>query len=435
MEAEKGAEPMQTPQKPSEPQIINIQPEQKDYVYSPYINLNFPARISSQLFTYGQFRWKMAVRPFRLLMMVTQTLAMEKKPMPSLFPEYIYPLNKVFEYMGITNNGKRYELLANDVKELMSTVIEHKETSKRGKFKWVGKTLISLCEVDSDTSSLRIKINEDSRNYLVGMNRWSEIQPRFYLKLSTEYQNWFYAYFKKEMYLAKNTTKPIKLIVDIDLLKEMLYLSDSKSYNQAKNANEKFFNKVLGIEKPKEWKYNSENESENTPWNYYQERGKTTGTLYTISTSTDINACAYPIKDGKSYTKICFIINYKKAFLSRNCEKEYEYYMKKHEIKDMGKPAKRGRKQNKETGPQSMQDLFNSMHVISDMENPLYDENLPHSTHIEIPHESINAMLYAHNQQNPHNQKTKEQFIKELGYTINENGKIIKDMTKSLWDK
>ena len=44
-------------------------------------------------------------------------------------------------------------------------------------------------------------------------------------------------------------------------------------------------------------------------------------------------------------------------------------------------------------------------------------------------------MLDAHNQQNTNNQKTKEQFIKELGYTINENGKIIKDMTKTLWDK
>ena len=81
----------------------------------------------------------------------------------------------------------------------------------------------------------------------------------------------------------------------------MLYLSESKSYNQLKNANEKFFNKVLGIEKPKEWKYNSEDESANVPWNFYQERGKTTGTLYTISVSTDINACAYPIKEGKTY--------------------------------------------------------------------------------------------------------------------------------------
>ena len=105
--------------KPLEPDMISVPSasEKKDFVYSPLINLNFPARISSQLFTYGQFRWKMDVRPFRLLMMVTQTLAMEKKPMPSLFPEYVFPLKKVFEYMGITNNGKRYDLLANDIKE------------------------------------------------------------------------------------------------------------------------------------------------------------------------------------------------------------------------------------------------------------------------------------------------------------------------------
>ena len=418
--------------KPLEPDMISVPSasEKKDFVYSPLINLNFPARISSQLFTYGQFRWKMDVRPFRLLMMVTQTLAMEKKPMPSLFPEYVFPLKKVFEYMGITNNGKRYDLLANDIKELMSTVIEHKETTKKGKFKWVGKTLISLCEIDSDTSSLRIKINEDSRNYLVGMNRWSEIQPRFYLKLSTEYQNWFYAYFKKEMYLAKNTTKPIKLIVDIDLLKEMLYLSESKSYNQVKNANEKFFNKVLGIEKPKEWKYNSEDESANVPWNFYQERGKTTGTLYTISVSTDINACAYPIKEGKTYTKVCFIINYKKEYLSKNIEKEYEEYLKKHEINDMGKPTKRAKRNSKSSNPQSMQDLFNTMHVISNVENPLYDENLPQTSYIEIPHESVDAFLQQHNEQNPGNQKTKEQFIKELGYTIDNEGRIIKDKMK-----
>ena len=142
-------------------------------IYSPHINLDFPARISSQLFIYGQYRWKMNVRPFRLLMMVTQTLAMEKQQTPNLFPEYVFPVNKVFEYMGISNNNKRYDLLASDIKELMSTVIEKKEKSKKGKFKWVGKTRISVCKIDSEDSSLRIKINDESRDYLVGMKRWS----------------------------------------------------------------------------------------------------------------------------------------------------------------------------------------------------------------------------------------------------------------------
>ena len=194
-------------------------------IYSPHINLDFPARISSQLFNYGQYRWKMNVRPFRLLMMVTQTLAMEKQQTPLLFPEYVFPLSKVFEYMGIANNNKRYDLLAADTKELMSTVIEKKEKSKKGKFKWIGKTLISMCKIDSEDSSLRIKINEESRDYLVGMKRWSEIQPRIYLKLTTAYQNWFYAYFKKELYLIENSNSKVKITVEISTLKEMLYLN------------------------------------------------------------------------------------------------------------------------------------------------------------------------------------------------------------------
>ena len=66
----------------------------------------------------------------------------------------------------------------------MSTVIEKKEKTKKGKFKWIGKTLISMCKIDSEDFSLRIKINEESRDYLVGMKRWSEIQPRIYLKLN-----------------------------------------------------------------------------------------------------------------------------------------------------------------------------------------------------------------------------------------------------------
>jgi hypothetical protein len=64
-----------------QPQNFNLSEEEMNLksIYSPQINLDFPARISSELFNYGQYRWKMNVRPFRLLMMVTQTLAMEKQ--------------------------------------------------------------------------------------------------------------------------------------------------------------------------------------------------------------------------------------------------------------------------------------------------------------------------------------------------------------------
>lgn len=397
-------------------------------IYSPHINLDFPARISSQLFIYGQYRWKMNVRPFRLLMMVTQTLAMEKQQTPNLFPEYVFPVNKVFEYMGISNNNKRYDLLASDIKELMSTVIEKKEKSKKGKFKWVGKTLISVCKIDSEDSSLRIKINEESRDYLVGMKRWSEIQPRIYLKLTTVYQNWFYAFFKKEQYLIQNSNKKIKITVQINTLKEMLYLDEVKTYNENKNANEKFFNKVLGIKKPKSWKYNSDFELDNEPWDYYEEDNKPTGTLYTITTSTDLNVTAFPVKEGKAYTKVCFVVSNKKSFVTKDKVRKPETTNKKI-INNITSTTKRRRSAS---SPQTMKNLFNDTMFLDSCQNPINDESIPQVTHISIPRDSIQMLLDSHNSMYPNNVKTLKEFGEGLGYEMDENGDFIKQMNKPL---
>ena len=399
-------------------------------VESPTINLDFPARISAQLFTYGKIRWKMNVRPFRLLMMVTQTLAMEKDPLPTLFPEYVFPLKKVFEYLGVSNNNKKYELLIDDMKEIMGTVVEIKETSKRGKIRWLGKTLISYCDINEETSTLHIQINEKSREYLVGMNRWSEMIPSIYLKLFTTNQNWFYAFFIKEMYLAENTTRPILIIATIDALKEQLFLTDTYSYNEGKNANEKFFSRVLGIEKPKGWKYDAKNETGNTPWNYVTHKGAPSGTLYTITKETDINVCAYPIKEGKSYTKICFIINKKKSFLTKNDKKRQEYRERQVD-KDMSAPRRR-KKADSSDPKQIMKDLFNEPPVLNSIENPSRDENLPAATHMIINMEIVEALYEQYKKNNDANHMTIDEFIENLGYTKNENGEIIKDMNKPL---
>lgn len=414
-----------------QPQNFNLSEEEMNLksIYSPQINLDFPARISSELFNYGQYRWKMNVRPFRLLMMVTQTLAMEKQQSSLLFPEYVFPINKVFEYMGIANNNKRYDLLATDIKELMSTVIEKKEKSKKGKFKWIGKTLISMCRIDSEDSSLRIKINEESRDYLVGMKRWAELEPRIYLKLNTSYQNWFYAYFKKELFIVLGTSKTLKMTVKIDILKEILFLDDVKTYDPEhnKNANEKFFNKVIGIKKPKTWKYNSAAELDNEPWDYYTEDNKPTGTLYNITASTDINVTAFPIKEGKAYAKICFIVGHKKAFLTKEKTFKTEQSSKKSTASNVSKTTRRKRSAS---SPEMMKDLFNETYFL-DTYN-VSKEEIPQSTHISIPRETIAALTENHNLQNPNNQKTIEDFGRELGYEIDDSGNFVKDMNKPL---
>lgn len=87
------------------------------------------ARISTDIFVYGQTRWRMGVRPFRLLMMVCQTLSSEQGQIP-LFPEYVFPLDKVFKYLGLENTNQRFDLLAEDLKEFLSSCVEKRHTPK-----------------------------------------------------------------------------------------------------------------------------------------------------------------------------------------------------------------------------------------------------------------------------------------------------------------
>lgn len=396
-------------------------------VSSPDIDLNFPARISSQLFCYGKYRWNMAVRPFRLLMMVTQTLAKEKHPLPTLFPEYTFPLNKVFEYMGISNCGNRYDLIIDDMKELMSTVIDEKETTKKGKVRWTGKTLITNCYIDGETNQLCVQINENSREYLVGMQRWAELQPKIYLKLSTKLQNWFYAYFKKEVFIAKNTTKPIRIYAKINVLKEMLYLDEMKTYDptQNKNANEKFFSRVLGITKPKGWKFNSEETLLNTPWDYViGTDNNPTGTLYNITKNTDINAYAYPIKEGKAYTQICFIINRKKAYIDNNLIKgrNNQGSSQTSPVQILKPKANRGQ-------TFTMKDMFSDevVPVLDNINNPLFDDKLPSASHITVPQTLFNQ-FYEEYQQQRKQQISREEFARLHGWEIQESGEIVKNL-------
>ena len=94
------------------------------------LSMEKAARISTDIFVYGQTRWRMGVRPFRLLMMVCQTLSSEQGQIP-LFPEYVFPLDKVFKYLGLENTNQRFDLLAEDLKEFLSSCVEKKTYTKR----------------------------------------------------------------------------------------------------------------------------------------------------------------------------------------------------------------------------------------------------------------------------------------------------------------
>ena len=369
------------------------------------------AKISTDLFLYGKTRWRMSVRPFRLLCMVAQTLSSEKESpgLLSLFKtEYTYSPAKVFEYLGLENTNQRYELLISDMLELMETVIQYKTVSKRGAIRWKGINLLSYCDIDEETGRIVVQINESARDYLVGMNRWCALQPKYYLKLSTEYQNWFYVFLKKEAGVQPSIT------VDIDTLKEMLCIDNLKTYDpeQSKNANEYFFRKVLGIEKPKGWKYKPQGKNE--PWDYTRDKDKeVVGTLGTITKETDINVSAFPIKEGRTYTKVRFDISRKKATLSKVEQEQLHKKLTAFDIDDMGKPERKGRSKAKK--PQSMADMFSSTPLVEEHKNPMADIGSIPSAKTIIPAKSVRETAR-------HLNMTADQLATRLGYRKREDG-------------
>lgn len=370
------------------------------------------AKISTDLFLYGKTRLRMGVRPFRLLCMVAQTLSSEKESpgQLSLFKtEYTYSPAKVFEYLGLENTNQRYELLISDMLEVMGTVIQYKTVSKRGAIRWKGINLLSYCDIDEETGRIVVQINESARGYLVGMNRWCALQPKYYLKLSTEYQNWFYVFLKKEAGVQPSIT------VDIDTLKEMLCLDETKSYNpeQNKNANENFFKYVLGIVKPKGWKYKPQGKNE--PWDYTRDSKtkEVVGTLGTITKETDINVSAFPIKEGRTYTKVRFDISRKKATLSKVEQEQLHKKLTAFDIDDMGKPERKGRSKAKK--PQSMADMFGSVPVLDEHKNPMADTGSIPSAKTVIPAKSVRETAR-------HLGMTADQLATKLGYRKREDG-------------
>lgn len=326
------------------------------------------AHISTEIFVYGRTRWRMKVRPFRLLMMVCQAISSEKGQLP-IFPEYVFPLGKVFTYLGLEKTKGRYDLLAEDLREFLSSCVEIKSYTKRGAQRWTGTSFITWYLLDEEESVLNIQINEKARDYLFGMNRWCSMQPKFYLRLSTEYQNWFYTFLRKEL-----NFKP-KITVEISVLKEMLYLDKTPSYNTTKNpnANDNFFKRVVGIRKPKDWKYTPK--GKNTPWEYTKDsKGEYTGALAGITMHTDMNVTAYPVKTGRSYTAIIFEISSKAKVLTEATKVRVRKESSKHDIQDMGKPTRQGRSKKLQT----IADLFQATPVVQKEKNPIMEkEQIP----------------------------------------------------------
>lgn len=270
---------------------------------------NAPVRVSSRLYDLDKCRWKMSTHGYRMLFALAQGLRDG-----DLFYEVSFRKDELFRYLGLTSTNRRHEMLAETLKEVRQSGLDTVSVnSKTGKRTWQGMSWITDYKFSEDAGAVHIKMNETAVPYLSELKQYATIQPKTYLKLSTDYQNWLYPLLKMRCGLGKWE-------LSIDNLTESLNLQEVDSYNKAKckNAIMNILRNVIGIEASQAYKDEQKLAKEEkrtakpVAWDYVRDKaGQPSGTLYTIASKTDINVWAYPVKEGRAYAKVVFIIQEK----------------------------------------------------------------------------------------------------------------------------
>lgn len=364
-----------------------------------------PVRISQELYQVNCCRWRMSVPAYRLLFALAQSIDYSQK---DLFPELGFELNAIFKYLGLENNGRRYERLQDTLSEIRQGGLDMVTQTSKGTTRYSGYSWITFYEFTTDEKYLRIQINDKVKPFLLDLKQYASIQPKYYLKLSTEYQNWFYPYFK-------NVVKLGKWRVSIEDLKQALYLEHTPSYNpkKTKNANEKFLTYVIGIQvSAKAKKENqsataSKRKAKLIDWDYVKDKeGNFIGTLAGITANTDINVTASVEKTGRSYSHIVFHLSKKTKKNATNLVVE----------DDMGKPQQR-RKRSRKTS--KIGDLFKAEFSGEVEINPVYDK---------VPEARI--QIYTNEQVIKHAKEmnlTLKDFIERMRLIKMEDGRYFKE--------
>lgn len=335
-------------------------------------NENKVVRVSQELYQLDKIRWRMSTLGYRLLFAISQSVSSIEE---EILPDVGFDKQSLFKYLGLDNNNDKYNRLAETLAEVGQNMLQFATKKKNGAQVWQGYTWITAYNLAMDEKYVQICINPKVRQFLMQLNKYACIQPKYYLKLSSDYQNWFYPYFK-------NYVKLHQWKVSIDDLKNALELTESPTYDpkKNKNANERFLSDVIGIrinDKVKAEQRAAKAEKRTAKlieWDYVTDKNtkKVMGTLAAISQFTDINVTACAVKTGRSYTHLVFFMSEKTTSISRN-RKEQEAAKNQAE-NDMGKrqqPRKRSAKNQDMKA--IMQDLFSSEPTAQAIPNPAYD--------------------------------------------------------------
>ena len=253
-------------------------------------NENKVVRVSQELYQLDKIRWRMSTLGYRLLFAISQSVSSIEE---EILPDVGFDKQSLFKYLGLDNNNDKYNRLAETLAEVGQNMLQFATKKKNGAQVWQGYTWITAYNLAMDEKYVQICINPKVRQFLMQLNKYACIQPKYYLKLSSDYQNWFYPYFK-------NYVKLHQWKVSIDDLKNALELTESPTYDpkKNKNANERFLSDVIGIrinDKVKAEQRAAKAEKRTAKlieWDYVTDKNtkKVTGTLAAISQFTDINA-------------------------------------------------------------------------------------------------------------------------------------------------
>lgn len=297
-------------------------------------NPNVGSKISSLLYDINRCRWNMSTHGYRMLFALAQNINQT-----DLFNEYEFPKEVIFKYLGLESTGRKHEILASTLKELMNSGLEICQVNKKnGKRTWAGSTWITDYCVSEENNNVWLRINDNARPFLFAVQQFSEVKPKHYLGLSTDTQNWFYPYLKLRVDLGKWE-------ITIDDLRDALNLDRQDSYNIKKNrnANMNILRWVVGIEISEAAKQEQQlakkekRQPRLVPWDYIKDKnGKPTGTLYTISKETDLDVQACVFKSGRSYNKIVFLIRWKPEEMTPAKRKKMEEKIRNSAEMDMG---------------------------------------------------------------------------------------------------
>lgn len=332
---------------------------------------NKVVRVSQSLYQIEKMRWRMSTLGYRLLFAIGQSIG---KNDDDAYQNIAFEVQTMFKYLGLDNNNDRYNRLAETLEEISRTPLQINRRKKSGARIWQGYAWITSYTLCEDDNYVHITVNPDVRSFLINLAQYACIQPKYYLKLSTDYQNWFYPY-------LKNYVKLYQWKVSIEDLKNALDLLDTPTYDPTKyrNANERFLTRVIGIKQSESAKAEQraakaeKRAAKLIEWDYAIDKKtkKPTGTLASITEHTDINVTACPVKTGRSYTHIVFFISEKVATISRS-RKEKEASANQAEA-DMGKRQQSRKRSGKNQDMKSiMQDLFSSEPSAQAIPNPAF---------------------------------------------------------------